>query len=142
MSREAFVAAARGLIGAPWRHRGRKPWGIDCIGLLVLSARAAGRSLDDAQRYGRNPWEDRLRKEMRRQLGEPVVDPWYPGDVALIQWQKDLPTHVAIIGDYIHGGLSLIHCENLNGCVEHSLSGHYKDCVVEVYRLWPVKSSL
>jgi hypothetical protein len=73
---------------------------------------------------------------MRRQLGEPILDKAdaEPGDVALVRWYAKEPSHVAIIADYIHGGLSLIHCENLHGCVEHGMDDYYASCVMEVYR--------
>jgi hypothetical protein len=135
-----FVAAARSLVGTPWRHRGRGRRGIDCVGLVVVSARAAGLKLDDATHYGRYPWDDRLRKELQANFGDPVAEPQV-GDVALICWNKLEPSHVAIFGDYLYGGLSLIHCENLSGCIEQSLPRNFADIIVEVYRPWPVKSS-
>lgn len=142
MSAQAFVEHARSLRGTPWRHRGRKPWGVDCVGLVVLSAQAAGYPMRDATHYGREPWEDRLRKELREYCGAPVDGEWLPGDIVLIRWHRGEPSHVGIIGDYLYGGLSLIHAQNLHGVVEHALSGYYLSVVEEVYRLWPVKSSL
>lgn len=38
----AFLAAARSLVGTPWRDRGRSPAGIDCLGIVALGARACG----------------------------------------------------------------------------------------------------
>lgn len=141
MSAQAFVAAARTFVGTRWRHRGRNRRGIDCVGLLVLSAKATGFPFEDASHYGRDPWEDRLRSELKKRLGEPVGDASaaIPGDIALIVWFAGQPSHVGIIGDGRNGEITLIHCENLHGCVEHSLDGHYIDCIVEVYRPWPVK---
>lgn len=138
-----FVAHARSLLGARWRHRGRKPWALDCVGLLVLSAHAAGWPLIDERYYGREPWDSRLQSQLMEQFGDvvPAVEDWRPGDVALIRWRKGEPTHVAIIGDYIHGGLSLIHCQNIGGCVEHAFDEYFFSCIVEVYR-WHAKSSL
>lgn len=140
MSAELFVAHARSLLRTPWRHRGRKPWGVDCVGLVVLSARAAGAQVNDFTRYGREPWDDMLRKTLRRYCGEPVDD-WRAGDIALIRWAPGDPSHLAILADHPLGGLSMIHAQNLHGVVEHRLSGFYLDAVEEVYRLWPVKSS-
>lgn len=140
MSAEAFVAAARALIGTKWRHRGRKPWAVDCLGLLVLSAQAAGRQLQDESFYGRDPWDDRLRMRIREEFGAPVAENWRSGDVALIRWRGAEPSHVAILADHPDGGLSMIHAHNLHGVVEHRLSGEYLAAVEEVYRPWPVKS--
>lgn len=123
---------------ARWRHRGRKPWAVDCIGLLVLSAQAAGIPIEDVKDYGRDPWDDRLRQSLRATFGDPVSQ-WKPGDIALIRWSHGEPSHVAVIGDH-PAGLSLIHASSIHGVVEHSLSGPFLDCIVEVYRPWPVKS--
>lgn len=132
----AFVAHARSLVGARWRHRGRTSKALDCVGLLYLSGRAAGWPLEDQRHYGREPWDNRLRAALRAQCGQPLAPgvAWQPGDVALIRWRKGEPTHVAIIANYVHGGLSLIHCENINGCVEHALSAYFVYCIVEAYR--------
>lgn len=136
-----FVSSARAMLGTPWRHRGRKPWGVDCIGLVVLAAQAAGVEVVDPKYYGREPWEDRLRQGLRQHCGVPVTDAWREGDIALINWREGDPSHVGIIANYKYGGLSIIHANNLFGVVEHPLTGPFIQAVVEVYRLWPVKSS-
>lgn len=128
-----FVAAARTLKGAKWRHRGRKPWAVDCVGLVVLAGKACGLAIADEEGYGREPWEDWLRASCRARWGAPVPDRM-PGDVVLIRWADGEPSHVGVIGDRPGGGLSLIHAHNLTGVVEVSLAGRYLDCVVECYR--------
>lgn len=134
MSASAFVTAARSLKGARWRHRGRKPWAVDCVGLVVVSAALAKLRVDDESAlYGREPWEDQLREGMRARFGQPVED-WQAGDIALIRWRHGEPSHVGILGDNPAGGLTLIHAHNLHGVVECSLSGPYLKCIVEVYR--------
>lgn len=134
MSAEHFVACARELKGARWRHRGRKPWAVDCIGLLVLAGEKAGLDLRDQRGYGRDPWEDQLRQGLRAHFGPPIDGPRLPGDVVLIRWGRGEPSHVAILGEHPDGGLTLIHAHNLNGVVECSLAGRYLDCVLETYR--------
>lgn len=134
------MEGARLLKGARWRHRGRKRWAVDCVGLVVLAAKHAGEDVQDEARYGREPWEDRLRAGLLSRYGAPVTD-WRVGDVALIRWRKGEPSHLGIIGNHPHGGLSLIHAHNLHGVVEVSLSGPYLPCVVEVFRPWQDKSS-
>lgn len=49
--RDAFVAAARSMLGVKWRHQGRQPWAVDCLGLIVLAMRAAGREVQDREGY-------------------------------------------------------------------------------------------
>jgi cell wall-associated NlpC family hydrolase len=140
LSAAEFVAAARELKGTRWRHRGRKRWAVDCLGLIVLAGRRAGITAEDVTRYGREPWDDALRKGLRERFGEPVTDP-RAGDIAVIRWRKDEPSHVAIIADHPDGGLSLIHSHNLHGVVEHALAPPFSQCIVEVYRPWRATSS-
>lgn len=135
MNAAEFVACARRLKGTRWRHRGRKPWALDCVGLIVVAGRNSGLSIDDEPLYGREPWDDQLRAGLRKRWGKPVTD-WQPGDVALIRWKNGDPSHVAIIGDHPDGGLTLIHAHNLHGVVECSLSGNFAECVLEAYRPW------
>jgi len=132
MSAAEFVTAARTHLGVRWRHRGRKPWALDCLGLLVVSAAAVGLTVDVPTQYGREPWDDLLRKGLQDHFGDPVPD-WRPGDIALIRWGKGEPSHVAIITDHLDG-LGMIHVDNFNGVVEHALSGPYISYVEAVYR--------
>lgn len=84
--------------------------------------------------YGRDPWDDRLRKGLRAHFGEPVGGEWRPGDIPLFRWRQGEPSHVGILADYLYGGLSIIHASNLHGVVESNFSGRLRDCVIEVYR--------
>ena len=134
MSAEKAVEHARSMLGVRWRHLGRKPWAVDCLGLVILSLRAAGCAHADApDRYGREPWDDQLRKGLRERPGPPVDD-WRPGDVALFRMVRDQPSHVGLLAPYIWGGLSLIHASNRHGVVEVALSGDLRERVIEVYR--------
>jgi hypothetical protein len=124
------------MIGVPWRHQGRKPWAVDCLGLVILSLCAGGwsRSVEAPARYGREPWDDRLRRGLREHFGEPVADTWQPCDIALVRWGLREPTHVGLLADHVHGGLSIIHSINARGVIETALAGRIHDCVIEVYR--------
>lgn len=145
-----FVQHARSLVGrATWRHRSRKAWAVDCAGVAVYAMRKMG--LDEHFRlrkedeipYGREPWDDMLRKVMRDRFGEPFSKKdAQPGDISLIRRGQGEPSHVGVIGDHPCGGLSLIHATNIHGVVEHALSGPFLDCIVEVYRPWPKHSHL
>lgn len=130
---ELRVAEARSYLGVKWRHRGRKPWSLDCIGLVIRTVAAGGLEMVDRQNYGREPWNDGLRQEMRDQLGEPV-EAWQPGDIALISWDGGAePSHVGVIGDY-PGGLSLIHSYSLVAVCEHRIDEAWQKRIIEVYR--------
>lgn len=139
----AFIAAARELKGARWRHRGRKPWAVDCLGLLDLAGRKAGLVIETPRLYGREPWDDELRTGLRKEFGEPLHPSMaQPGDIALIRWKGHEPCHVAIVADHPEGGLSMIHAHNIAGVTEHRIAPPFDASIIEVYRPWPVTSSL
>lgn len=133
---QQYVDSARALVGAKWRHRGRKPWALDCIGLLVVAAYRAGLTAKDEAGYGREPWEDRLAEGLRERFGEPVTD-WRAGDIAVIRWAKGEPSHTGILANHPLGGLSIIHAHTINGVVEHALRGPVLDGIVAVFRPFP-----
>lgn len=131
-----IVDTARGFIGSRWRHRGRKPWAVDCIGVLVAAVEAGGIKMHDRTDYGREPWNDGLRQEMQRHFGRPVDD-MQPGDVVLVTWPNTPePSHVGIVADYCHGGLSLIHAHSTWGVAEHRIDDYWRGVITEVYRPW------
>jgi cell wall-associated NlpC family hydrolase len=132
---QQMVTAVRRLVGVPFKHRGRDERGIDCIGLVRHGLLAVGREVGDYRLYGRDPEPDgqRLRGVLQDHFGDPVTD-MRVGDVVLMRWHF-LPNHMAVVGDYLYGGLSLIHALRHEGAVkEHRLAGPWPDRIVEVYR--------
>ena len=130
----AFIAAARRLAGTPFKHRGRSERGVDCLGLVKVALDAVGRETADERLYGREPEPEglRLRAALREHFGAPV--PLQAGCVVLMRWHA-LPNHVAIVGDYVHGGLSLIHALASEGrVVETRLADPWPRRIVEGYR--------
>lgn len=134
-ARDACIAAARSMLGVRWRHQGRQPWAVDCLGLIVLALRAAGRDVADRTGYGRDPQRDGLSAALAAEFGPPGE--WVHGGIAVIQWAgADLPSHVAILatdGDHWR----LIHSYSSPGCVvEHRVDEHWRGLIVEVYDPW------
>lgn len=110
---------ARSYLGTPWRHQARRiAVGVDCIGLVICVARELGIVAQDwdVTGYSRIPdgkilmhhLDDRLTRIDRAELR--------PGDVVCVVFDKH-PQHVGFVGDYVHGGLSLIHADSKRGCV-------------------------
>jgi cell wall-associated NlpC family hydrolase len=124
MSREAVVAASRIYLGTPYLHQGRvggPKGGIDCVGLGVCVAWDVGakpRSWD-IRGYRRLPDGVSLMRLLGVHMGQPHVDQdvLQPGDLIVLAWDR-FPHHVGILGDYAHGGLSLIHANNVTGRVD------------------------
>lgn len=135
--RRAMVDHARSMIGTKWRHRGRKPWAVDCIGIVVLSIEAAGGEVEDRLDYGREPWREGLQAGLQARFGAPVpLESAQPGDVALFAWPGKEPSHIGIFADYAHGGLSIVHAMQLKNVAEHRFDDTWKRLLVEVYQPW------
>lgn len=124
------MRAARSLVGVPYRHQGRTPRGLDCLGLLLLAASRIeilplelGRT-----NYGRAPLD-----ELLAGLGnhcDPIDDD-APGAILAIRWPGDRRAgHVAICA-----GATMIHSYSNHGrVVEHGFRGKWRDWVVS--RWW------
>lgn len=148
LSVSEVVSAARGWIGTRFHHQGRlkasegHSGGCDCLGLLVGVARelklpaknGMGLLADfDERGYGHLPDGRRLQAVLRDVLT--AVDEPRPGDVVLFRLERD-PQHLAIVSDYAHGGLGLIHALAQNRrVVEHGFDALWRERVVEVYRI-------
>lgn len=127
--------SSRKYLGTPFRHLARGPRFLDCVGLIVVARRDLGLSTEnDKQHYGREPAADGLREQLQKEFGEPKTD-MRVGDVALIAYNTIVPHHVAIIGDYLYGGFSLIHADGMEGRVlEHRLDEQWQKLIIETYR--------
>lgn len=135
--RAKFIAAARSFLGARWRHQGRRPDAMDCLGLVALSLAAVGVSARDRQGYGRTPYNHQLAASLREHFGEPIPpDEIQPGDIVTMTWAGE-ENHVAIVTDHPEG-LGLIHALSTapggGRVVEHRLSPDFAARIVEAYR--------
>ncbi len=109
--RTALVDAAHALEGMPWRHQGRSAAdGVDCIGVVLLCARAVGLVEPgfELTGYARVPDGRTLRAELDARLTPVDWANAGPGDVLLVDWGGH-PQHVGIIVPYRHGGLAMVH---------------------------------
>ena len=122
--RNDIVSAARGWLGTPFHHQARlNSVGVDCIGLVIGVAREL-QLIDpdfDVTGYSRYP-DGRALMAMAREKMTPVtLDQMQLGDVVVVGFDK-LPQHFGIIGDYRHGGFSIIHAASAyNKVVEQRL---------------------
>lgn len=132
MNKSLAIEKARSLKGAKWRHLGRKPWAIDCIGIIVLSLEAGGIIMNDRTNYGREPWNDGLENDLEAHFGKPFpVSEREAGDIVLMQeYAKKAPSHVGIITDTD----SIIHSYSETGVVEHGVDDTWLSRMVCVYR--------
>jgi hypothetical protein len=149
MTVPAHIMEARKLVAArvPFLHQGRTADGLDCAGAIDLVGARTGVQFDGISAYEAEPSNDQLRTILRKNLGEPRLDKrlMQIGDVAVIRWVREAH-HVALIGDYVHGGFSLIHCyagspragsRGSGHVVEHRIDDKWLSRIMEVYP-WPV----
>ena len=131
MTADDILAAARSLIGTPFRHQGRGPDGCDCAGLLVLLARALGIPHEDVDGYSRRPSSGLLESALESQPGlVRVTGAPQAGDFLLMRF-TNAPQHLAVCG-----GDTLIHAwENAGKVCEHRFSPLWKARVVRIYRV-------
>lgn len=100
MSADAFLAAARGYLGAPWVHQGRSAGGMDCVGLVVLAMRDVG--IDNAPMradYGRMQDYRQARRYLEEffdRVGSAEI-----GDVVLFKTSQTL--HIAVVSEVEDG---------------------------------------
>jgi cell wall-associated NlpC family hydrolase len=95
MTAQAFVSAARGFLGVPWVHQGRSDKGMDCVGLIVLSIRAAGIDVPLTADYGRMQDYRQARRYLEAfcdRVGSPDI-----GDIVLFKTTQTL--HMAIVSE-------------------------------------------
>lgn len=101
------VTAARAHIGTVWRHQGRSREGVDCLGLVLLVAHQLGLTDFDTRDYARQAKDESMLEQCREHLIEIPRAAARPGDIAVMRFGTN--RHIGIFGDYVYGGLSLIH---------------------------------
>lgn len=119
-TRTQVVAAARSWLGTPFHHQARlNGVGVDCVGLVIGVARTLGLVAPDfdVQAYPRMPDGKSLMHLVQMHMRPLGLDqPMQAGDVVVVRFDAD-PQHLGILGDYRHGGLSIIHAAAMPGRV-------------------------
>ena len=131
------VAAARAELGTPWMHQARLPGvALDCAGLVIVTARRLGLVPADFDigGYGRQPdgtllavCDQHMQRLSDLELGAVVV-------VSI----TGEPQHMGIVGDYRHGGWSLVHAASNarpGRVIETRLMFHRAQQLQAIYRL-------
>ncbi len=134
---ENFHLKAHKYIGVRFRHRGRTERGLDCIGLLVLTAKDCGYDIYKEIPYGREPKNAMMEAQFFEYLGNPVDKKPEVNDIVLMKLRPEAqPSHVGVITHHPHG-LGIIHAYGEAGRVVHQrFSNKIANKVVGVYE-WP-----
>lgn len=130
---DEVVAAARACIGTPFRHQGRLPGvGLDCAGLGIVAAKAAGIAIKDFSGYPHLPFDGMLKKMFDEQEGlqQITVNDIEFGDVLLMRISA-APQHVAI---YVGGGYMVHAYQAIGKVAEHRIDELWRRKIVAAYR--------
>lgn len=107
----AIANCARTYIDTPYQHQARlKGVAIDCVGLIIEVAK----ELDyvpkefNYSNYSRVPDGKLLIERLENHMIPVSQQEMQVGDVICISFSRH-PQHVGILGDYRHGGFSIIH---------------------------------
>lgn len=114
-----IVSIARRWVGTPFHHQARlERVGVDCVGLVICVAREidAVPADWDVEGYGRVPDGKQLVHHLQQRLVPIAQAEMQLGDVVLVAFDSH-PQHVGIVGNYLHGGLSIIHASGAHGRV-------------------------
>ena len=132
MTPDSLVAAARALLGMPFRHQARYASGyVDCAGTVVHVAETHGLTYFDQQDYPRRPGGGRLEQALDSQpcLRRVALAALAAGDVVLFRFDGE-PQHLGICA-----GPTIIHAFESSGrVVEHDLTDLWQRRIVRVYR--------
>ena len=138
IARAAVVAEARRWIGTPYQHQGRMHGvGVDCLGMLICVARELGVVATDfdINGYPRQPDGQTFQAGCAQYMLAIEAADALPGDVVSIAFNGH-PMHAAILGDYAHGGLSMIHALfRARKVAEHRLDDLWLSRVVGWHRM-------
>jgi cell wall-associated NlpC family hydrolase len=121
-----IVEVARSYLGTPFQHQGRLPGvGLDCAGVVIAIARELGvvASDFDITGYGRTPDGKSLLRWCREHMNEIPKSEMRPGDVLCVAWEN-IPHHLAVLANYRHGGLSIVHSIDRPGKVRGKVVEH------------------
>lgn len=128
-----IVAAARALVGTPYHHQGRKAGvGLDCIGVPILAAQAAGCEVHDFAGYGPMPVPEVLLREIAKDCDQVTLRDAKPGDVLCFKSGMTHPSHFGILLD--DGGF--VHAyERMARVVREPLDGRWLRLLHSVWRI-------
>jgi len=139
MMRDQIIAAARSLIGTPFRHQGRIAQGVvDCAGAIVAIADDIGADYLDQQGYSSHPSNGLLESALDAQpclVRVPLSD-MQPADVLLMKFASD-PQHLAIYVGFnpVYQDHGIVHAyAQARKVCEHRLTDEWRARIVRVYR--------
>lgn len=142
VTRADIVAEARAWLGTPWQHQARSNGvAVDCAGLVIGVSRVLGlvSAGMDVTHYPRMPDGRSLIAHCDEWMRRIPAAAAQPGDVLVMRFDVH-PQHLAIVADYPHGGLAIVHALDSRDrkrarVVEHRLTPALRAKIVAAYAL-------
>ena len=142
-TRADIVSCARQFIDVRFTHQGRSVEGLDCLGLLLVTAAKAGLQFGehtvediDVPTYGMRPDTTLLKQKLDQFLIPITPEELAPADIVLLKMQGS-PQHLAILTDYpVKGHLGMVHAyAPARKVVEHRYDPLWQRETYATYRL-------
>lgn len=141
VTRSDVVVCARSWVRTPYQHQQRMKYvGVDCAGLVIGVARelCLVAADFDVNGYARRPDGVSMLAECDKFMSRIETRVAVPGDVLVMRFVTD-PQHMAIVGDYLHGGLTMIHAHGTSDgkgrVTERRLDPSMLATVIQAYAL-------
>lgn len=137
------IACARQFAGVRFMHQGRSPTGLDCLGLLIITAKTLGLVFADEPvetldipTYGTRPDTLLLKQKLDAHLIPIALNEVREADILVLK-VDGLPQHLALMTDYpMPGELGMIHAyAPARQVVEHRYDPHWRRQTYLAYRL-------
>lgn len=107
VTRKDFYLEARKWVGVPWKHQGRNLKGIDCGGLLIMTAKGLNLPHEDTTNYSREATATSLMSHLSKMLTLIPKQDILPGTVGIFR-EGSYPCHVGIFSEK-DGHIHIIH---------------------------------
>jgi cell wall-associated NlpC family hydrolase len=125
-----IIATARRLLGVPYRHLGRDMHGVDCLGVLIWTARELGIDPPEYD-YTRNPSASRMRRLLGEHMHRIQITEAKPGDILHAAYRA-MPQHLLILTTPTR----VLHADSESGrVVEHVFAGPWPGRIRGAYRV-------
>jgi hypothetical protein len=135
--REQLLANARAMLDMPWRHKGTRTSGADCVQFLRLAFNSIRPIPATRMDYGRTPHNGKLESGLTEYLGPPAHGPMQPCDIVTMRWTGEAH-HVGLIVPHWHYGIGLIHADNTATggprVVEHGIDKFWRQRILQWWR--------
>lgn len=135
MKRQDIITEARKWLGVPWRHQGRCTAGVDCVGLLVVTAWGLGFTVEDYTNYQRRTQGLQFLQHFQKHMIQVPVHSSALSDVVILR-EPRLPCHCGIVSEK-DGHLHLIHAHmRRRKVIEELLTEEWHNRIVATFT-WP-----